>query len=53
VDLPCSVDYLGGSGCELVAFRYAPAYSSELVEPSSLILHLPSKQATSETRNNS
>ena len=32
VDLPCSVNYLGSGGCELVAFRYASACTSKLVE---------------------
>ena len=39
VDLPCLVDYLGGGGCELVAFRHAPACACELVETAGLAFH--------------
>jgi hypothetical protein len=39
VDLPRSVNYLGGGGCEFVAFRYVLACAGELVETAGLTFH--------------
>jgi hypothetical protein len=39
MDLPCSVNYLSSSGCELVSLRYAPTCASELVETVGLAFH--------------
>jgi hypothetical protein len=39
VDSPGLVNYLGGGGCELVAFRYVLACADELVETAGLAFH--------------
>jgi hypothetical protein len=39
VYFPSLVNYLGGSGCELISFRYVLACACELVETTGLAFH--------------